>query len=48
MGGIYEVCSLDGVRRHDIQYIPNLIKISSGIRNLVGGIYRHTDSKVTS
>jgi hypothetical protein len=27
-----------------IIYIPNLIKIGSGIRKLIGGIHRHTDT----
>jgi hypothetical protein len=27
-----------------IIYIPNLIKICSGIQKLTGGIHRHTDS----
>jgi hypothetical protein len=25
-------------------YIPSLIKIGSGIKKLIGGIHRHTDS----
>jgi hypothetical protein len=25
-------------------YIPNFIKVGSGIQKLIGGIYRHTDS----
>jgi hypothetical protein len=29
-------------------YIPSLVKIGSGIQNLIGGIYRHTDSMVIS
>jgi hypothetical protein len=29
-------------------YIPNFIKIGSGIQKLVGRIYRHTDSMVIS
>jgi hypothetical protein len=27
-----------------IIYIPSCIKICSGIKKLIGGIYRHTDS----
>jgi hypothetical protein len=27
-------------------YIPSFIKICSGIQKLIGGIHRHTDSKV--
>jgi hypothetical protein len=29
-------------------YIPSFINIGSVIRKLIGGIYRHTDSKVIS
>jgi hypothetical protein len=29
-------------------YIRSFIKIGSGIQNLIGGIYRHTDSMVIS
>jgi hypothetical protein len=29
-------------------YIPSFIKIGSGIQKLIGGIHRHTDSKVIS
>jgi hypothetical protein len=29
-------------------YIPNSIKIGSGIEKLMGGIHRHTDSRVIS
>jgi hypothetical protein len=29
-------------------YIPSLIRIGSGIQKLMGGIHRHTDSKVIS
>jgi hypothetical protein len=25
-------------------YIPNFVKINSGIKNLIGGIHRHTDN----
>jgi hypothetical protein len=27
-------------------YIPNVMKIGSGIQKIIGGIHRHTDSKV--
>jgi hypothetical protein len=27
-------------------YIPSFIKIGSGIQKLIGGIYKHRDSKV--
>jgi hypothetical protein len=27
-------------------YIPSFIKIGSGVRKLIGGIHRHTDSMV--
>jgi hypothetical protein len=29
-------------------YIPNFIKIGSGIKMLMGGIHRHTDSMAIS
>jgi hypothetical protein len=29
-------------------YVPSFIKIGSGVQKLIGGIYRHTDSKVIS
>jgi hypothetical protein len=29
-------------------YTPSFIKIASGIQNLIGGIHRHTESKVVS
>jgi hypothetical protein len=29
-------------------YIPSFIKTGSGIQKLIGGIHRHTDSKVIS
>jgi hypothetical protein len=29
-------------------YVPSFIKIGSGIQKLIGGIHRHTDSKVIS
>jgi hypothetical protein len=29
-----------------VLYIPSFIKICSGIQKLMGGIHRHTDSKV--
>jgi hypothetical protein len=29
-------------------YVPSLIEIGSGVQKLIGGIYRHTDSKVNS
>jgi hypothetical protein len=29
-------------------HIPSFIKVSSGIQRLIRGMYRHTDSKVTS
>jgi hypothetical protein len=27
-------------------YIPSFLKIGSGVQELIGGIYRHTDSMV--
>jgi hypothetical protein len=42
MGGIYEVaaetCSIAMI------YIPNFIKIGSGIQKLIRGIHRHIDT----
>jgi hypothetical protein len=29
-------------------YVPSFIKIGSGVRKLIGGIHRHTDSNVIS
>jgi hypothetical protein len=29
-------------------YIPSFVKIGSGIQKLMGGIHRHTDSKMIS
>jgi hypothetical protein len=31
-----------------IVYIPSLIKIGPGIQKLIGGIHKHTESKMSS
>jgi hypothetical protein len=31
-----------------IIYLPSFMKIGSGIQKLIGGIHRHTDSKLIS
>jgi hypothetical protein len=46
MGGIYEVHRRDGLSCYDIR--TKFTKIGSGIRRLIEGIHRYTDSKVMS
>jgi hypothetical protein len=44
MGGVFNYAFEMGSGA--VIYVPSFIKIGSGIQKLIGGIHRHTDSKV--